>query len=143
MKQRTILIVDDDELFRTSLNDCLTSQGYHVITAQDGIEAFNELMLHRPDLILIDKVMPHFDGFEFCNLVNRIRKYHAIPIILMSGQMKPGDEEEAMKMGFSDYLPKPIDEDTLLRRIRWALVFSDRMRSSHRPPLHADTIHDR
>ena len=144
MKRRTILIVDDDEFIRTIFSDCLTSHGYRVILAKDGVEAFNQLTLHRPDLVLVDKVMPNFDGFEFCSLVNRIRKFHFVPIILISGQMKPGDEEEAMLMGFSDFMPKPIDEETLVRRIRWALVFSDRMRSAPRPVPHtAAPFHDR
>jgi len=126
---KTILIVDDDLFIRTGLSDVLTKHGYAVITAKDGIEAFKELTQRKPDLIIIDKVMPNFDGFEFCKLLRGIRKFHPIPIILISGKMGPGDEEEALHMGFFDYLQKPIDETTLVRRIRWALGFYDRLRS--------------
>jgi CheY-like chemotaxis protein len=126
---KTILIVDDDLFIRTGLSDVLTKHGYAVITAKDGIEAFKELTQGNPDIIIIDKVMPNFDGFEFCKLLRGIRKFHPIPIILISGNMSPADEDEAMHMGFFDYLQKPIDETTLVRRIRWALGFYDRLRS--------------
>jgi chemosensory pili system protein ChpA (sensor histidine kinase/response regulator) len=126
---KTILIVDDDLFIRTGLSDVLTKHGYAVITAKDGIEAFKELTQRNPDVIIIDKVMPNFDGFEFCKLLRGIRKFHPIPIILISGKMSPDDEEEAMHMGFFDYLQKPIDETALVRRIRWALGFYDRLRS--------------
>jgi CheY-like chemotaxis protein len=126
---KTILIVDDDLFIRTGLSDVLTKHGYAVITAKDGIEAFKELTQGNPDIIIIDKVMPNFDGFEFCKLLRGIRKFHPIPIILISGNMSPGDEDEAMHMGFFDYLQKPIDEVNLVRRIRWALGFYDRLRS--------------
>lgn len=126
---KTILIVDDDLFIRTGLSDILTKHGYAVITAKDGIEAFKELTQGNPDIIIIDKVMPHFDGFEFCKLLRGIRKFHPIPIILISGNMSSEDEEEAMHMGFFDYIQKPINEATLLRRIKWALGFYDRLRS--------------
>jgi chemosensory pili system protein ChpA (sensor histidine kinase/response regulator) len=126
---KTILIVDDDLFIRTGLSDVLTKHGYAVITAKDGIEAFKELTQRNPDVIIIDKVMPNFDGFEFCKLLRGIRKFHPIPIILISGKMSPDDEDEAMHMGFFDYLQKPIDETVLVRRIRWALGFYDRLRS--------------
>jgi chemosensory pili system protein ChpA (sensor histidine kinase/response regulator) len=128
-ERKTILIVDDDLFIRTGLSDVLTKHGYAVITAKDGIEAFKELTQGNPDVIIIDKVMPNFDGFEFCKLLRGIRKFHPIPIILISGQMTPEDEEEAMHMGFFDYLQKPINEMTLVRRVRWALGFYDRLRS--------------
>ena len=128
-ERKTILIVDDDLFIRTGLSDVLIKHGYAVITAKDGIEAFKELTQGNPDVIIIDKVMPNFDGFEFCKLLRGIRKFHPIPIILISGNMTPEDEEEAMSMGFFDYIQKPIDETTLVRRIRWALGFYDRLRS--------------
>ena len=128
--QKTILIVDDDLFIRTGLSDMLSRHDYTVITAKDGIEAFKELTQGNPDIIIIDKVMPNFDGFEFCKLLRGIRKFHPIPIILISGNMAPEDEEEAMNMGFFDYLQKPIDENNLVRRIRWALGFYDRLRST-------------
>jgi len=127
--QRTVLIVDDDLFIRTGLGDVLTRYGYSVITAKDGIEAFKELTQGNPDIIIIDKVMPNFDGFEFCKLLRGLRKFHPIPIILISGQMTPGDEEEAMRMGFFDYLQKPIDEAALVRSVKWALGFYDRLRT--------------
>ena len=86
---KTILIVDDDLFIRTGLSDVLTKHGYAVITAKDGIEAFKELTQGNPDIIIIDKVMPNFDGFEFCKLLRGIRKFHPIPIILISGNMSP------------------------------------------------------
>jgi CheY-like chemotaxis protein len=126
--QRTVLIVDDDQLIRTVLDEVLTRYGYSVISAKDGIEAFKELTQGNPDIIIIDKVMPNFDGFEFCSILRGLRKFHPIPIILISGQMTPEDEEEAMSMGFFDFIQKPIDEAALVRRVKWALGFYDRLR---------------
>jgi CheY-like chemotaxis protein len=126
--QRTVLIVDDDQLIRTVLDEVLTRYGYSVISAKDGIEAFKELTQGNPDIIIIDKVMPNFDGFEFCSILRGLRKFHPIPIILISGQMTPEDEDEAMSMGFFDFIQKPIDEAALVRRVKWALGFYDRLR---------------
>ena len=127
--RRTILIVDDDLFIRTELSDILIRHGYRVVTAKDGIDAFKEVSFGKPDLIIVDKVMPNFDGFEFCRVLKTMRDFHPIPIILISGQMSPEDEDEAMTMGFFDYLPKPIDEDVLVRRAKWALGFYDRLRA--------------
>lgn len=117
----TVLVVDDDVLTQTVLRDMLTSHGYRVVIATDGIEGFRETIANRPQLILADKVMPKLDGFAMLGSLRAIPELRAIPVILISDKMTDEDEARIFRMGFFDYIPKPIKEITLIARIERAL----------------------
>ena len=117
---RTILIVDDDLFIQTLLSDVLSSHGYFVMTATDGIEACEKATARRPDVIIADKVMPNCDGFELNDFLKSMSDYRSIPVILVSGQFS-GGEDEAISMGFFSYVPKPINEAALVTMVKRAL----------------------
>lgn len=117
---RTILIVDDDLFMRTILSDMVRKAGYEAVTAADGVEAFKIITGRKPHVIISDKVMPNFDGFDFSVSLRQMIDTRYIPIILISGQMSLEDEDEAFDLGFFAYIPKPINEATLLATISQA-----------------------
>jgi len=117
MDKKTILIVDDTDWNRDLLVQLLEEE-YQVLEAIDGAEGVRKTETDRPDLILMDLGMPVMDGWE---ATRRIKGNHAlkhIPIIAVTSHAMVGDEIEARKAGCDDYLPKPIDEDLLLRKIK-------------------------
>jgi CheY-like chemotaxis protein len=120
-RRTTVLVVDDDVLTQTILRDILTSHGYRVVIATDGIEGFRETIANRPHIILADKVMPKLDGFAMLNSLKAIPEFRAIPVILISDKMTDEDEARVFGMGFFDYIPKPVKEITLISRIERAL----------------------
>ena len=120
--EKTILVVDDDLFFRTVMSDVLAKVGYVVITASDGLEAFKTITGRKPDVIIADKVMPNFNGFEFCISLKQMIDTRYIPIILISGQMTQEDEDRAFDLGFFDYIVKPVKEERLLAIVERAFL---------------------
>ena len=122
---KTVLIVDDDVVVITIIRTVLARQGYRVITARDGVEGFREVVAHRPQVIITDKVMPISDGFALLHSLQALPGVRTIPVILISSQMTPEEEAEALEMGFFDFIAKPINASTLVARVKRAIWFSD------------------
>ena len=116
--EKSILLVEDDELIRTSISDVLKKHGYTVDTAPDPIEAFKTIFTHKPKLIITDKVMPKLGGYEFLDAVKKIPEFRFTPVILMTANATPDEEHIAFKKGFFDIILKPVKETSLLKRIR-------------------------
>ncbi len=87
---KTVLIVDDDALFRLAMGDGLRSAGYRVAVAADGLEALERVREAQPDFIILDLIMPKLDGVRVCKLLKRHPRYHAIPIIVLTGLGREG-----------------------------------------------------
>ncbi|HEY63400.1 MAG TPA: response regulator transcription factor [Caldilineae bacterium] len=118
MKELTILTVDDDPNLQRFLEVNLTRRGFRVIQANDGVEALEQFASHSPDLIILDLMMPHLDGWAVCR---RIREHSITPIIVLSAR---GDEEgkvQALYLGADDYLTKPFGVQELMARVRAVL----------------------
>ncbi|NBC49970.1 MAG: response regulator [Gammaproteobacteria bacterium] len=119
----TILIVDDDELFRTMLDAMLRSEGHQVLSAVNGTEALSVLESHAPDLIMTDILMPDGDGIELISTLNQ--QARGIPIIAMSGGRRAisleFNLESAELMGVKATLAKPFTRATLRQAITDAL----------------------
>lgn len=122
-KQPTILVVEDDKLIATMLHDILTRQGYHVITAADGMEAFKEVIAHKPQVVVTDKEMPKLDGFGLFDAMQKIPETRFIPVILLTGRTSSEDETHAFDKGFFDFIVKPITAATIATRVRRAVQF--------------------
>jgi CheY-like chemotaxis protein len=120
--EKTILVVDDDLLIRTVLRDILAKAGYAVLTASDGLEALQMITDKKPDVIIADKVMPNFSGFEFCVSLKQMIDTRYIPIILISGQITQNDEDQAFDLGFFDYIVKPVKDEQLLASVDRAFL---------------------
>jgi two-component system cell cycle response regulator DivK len=117
MAKKTILVVDDTE-FNRDLVVQLLEDDYDVIIAENGAEALEKTEEQRPDLILMDLGMPVMDGWEATRLLKANDDLRHIPIIAVTSHAMVGDEIEARKAGCDDYLPKPIDEDLLIKKIK-------------------------
>lgn len=118
-KEKKILIVDDEPAFTNLVDQILTQKGYQVLKASDGQEALRLLFAHKPDLVLLDVVMPKMDGWQ---TLSRIRELSDIPIIILTG--KRGDEEDIVRgldCGADDYLLKPVRNRELVARVQAAL----------------------
>ncbi len=115
---RTILVVDDTLSVQTMLTDFLTGQGFAVVTASDGAEAFDRLREHVVDLILLDVMMPNLDGYQF---VSRLRKESHLPVIMITAKQQEADLIKGFDLGADDYLTKPFRLRELLVRIRAVL----------------------
>lgn len=117
MTKKKILVVDDTEFNRDLVVQLLEDE-FELIIAQDGAEGLKQTQDQRPDLILMDLGMPVMDGWEATRKIKADDELKHIPIIAVTSHAMAGDEVEARNAGCDDYLPKPIDEDELLKKIR-------------------------
>lgn len=115
---KTILIVDDKRNVRTFLKDLLGEQGFRVVTAENGREALFVARYEKPDLILLDIMMPQMDGHEFIQVY---RKESDTPIILLTAVLEEDDKVMGLELGADDYITKPFGPRELLARTRAVL----------------------
>lgn len=113
-----ILVVDDDAYVCRSLADVLQEEGYAVVTAQDGPTALRLLYAERPDLVILDVMMPDMDGWEVCR---RIRELTDTPILMLTARGQIKDRVKGLDLGADDYLVKPVALEELRARVRAAL----------------------
>jgi CheY-like chemotaxis protein len=121
----TVLIVEDERVTQASVRDMLANANYNVLVANNGLEAFNTIISGKPHVILTDKVMPKFDGFALLKSIKAIPELQSVPVILMSDKLTPEEEMQVFDMGFFDYIPKPINNITLISRVKRAFKFND------------------
>jgi len=121
---KKILAVDDDPDIRDALTMILESQGYKVITAQDGIEALANLKAEKPDLMILDLLMPKMDGWAVCKELQdpRWAKYRDIPILILTSVREEASRrryelETGLELDVDDYVEKPFSPDILLERV--------------------------
>ncbi|WP_157218366.1 response regulator [Flavisphingomonas formosensis] len=113
-----ILIVDDDADARAMLQQALTGAGFVVASACDGEDALTRIEEARPDLILLDAVMPGIDGFETCRRIKARPAHAAVPVIFMTGLSETRHVVAGLQAGGIDYVTKPILLDELIARVR-------------------------
>ena len=114
----TILVVDDQSSVRTLLKDYLTSQGYRVVTANDGQDALFVARHEHPNLVLLDIMMPKMDGYQF---LSAFRRENQVPVIVLSAKEEETDTVLGLELGADDYVIKPFRMRELLARVRAAL----------------------
>jgi twitching motility two-component system response regulator PilH len=114
---RKILIVDDSPTERHVLNDLLTKAGFEVVTSDNGEDAILKSKQVKPDLILMDVVMPGLNGFQATRAISRDPDTRAIPIILCTSKSQETDKIWGLRQGARDYVVKPVDRDELLDKI--------------------------
>ena len=119
-----ILVVDDDPDILDAVTMILESQGYQVVTAQDGIEALANLKAEKPDLMILDLLMPKMDGFAVCTELQdpRWSKYREIPILILTSVREDASRrryelETGLRLDVDDYVEKPMSPDILLERV--------------------------
>ena len=130
-----ILVVDDEALLVKGIRFNLQNEGYEVITGSDGLEAVRQVQEQRPDLVVLDVMMPNMDGMTACA---KIREFSDVPIILLTAKTDDMDKLMGFDFGADDYLTKPFNILELKARIRALLRRSGR--SEKKAPSHELTI---
>lgn len=117
----TILVVDDDEAQRIILNRLLTAKKYNVLFARDGLEALNVLRNKKPDLILMDIMMPNMDGLEAMRRLKLVPEFAGTPVVMITGKSEGEVVTDCMKAGAVDFVVKPYEHAVLIGKIDRAL----------------------
>ena len=118
MAIHNILLVDDSKTELYFLSDLLSRQGFKVRTAENGDEALRRIAEEKPDLILMDVVMPGLNGFQLTRTITRDPQYADVPVIMCTSKNQETDKVWGMRQGARDYVVKPVDADELIAKIR-------------------------
>ena len=119
--QQRILIVDDSQTTLMMERMIMKGEPYELLTARNGKEAVEVAAAERPDLILLDVVMPVMDGFEACRILRQQEATKSIPVIMVTTKGEEGHVEEGYACGCTDYVTKPINASELLSKVRSCL----------------------
>lgn len=114
---KRILVVDDSATERHMLKDLLTKAGYDVVSSENGEDAIAKARLLKPDLILMDVVMPGLNGFQATRAISRDPVTKSIPVIMCTSKSQETDKIWGLRQGAKDYVVKPVDRDVLLAKI--------------------------
>ena len=115
---RNVLIVDDSKTETMFMTDLLQRNGYAVRSAENAAEAFARLAEEKPDLILMDVVMPGQNGFQLTRSISRTPEFTNIPIIMCTSKSLETDRVWGMRQGARDYITKPVDSSELFAKIK-------------------------
>lgn len=114
-EMKTILVIDDEPAIRDLLKYNLEREGYHIIEASDGIEGINVALEQKPDIILLDIMLPKLDGLSVCK---RIKNSMTIPIIMLTAKSEEIDTILGLELGADDYITKPFSVRELAARVK-------------------------
>lgn len=128
---QTLLVVDDKANVREMLKDYMSAQGFRVVTAGNGQEALFVARYEKPDLVLLDIMMPELDGYQF---LPAFRRESNVPVILLTAKLEESDKVQGLELGADDYVTKPFGMRELLARVRAQL------RRAGQEPVEAGTV---
>jgi DNA-binding response OmpR family regulator len=114
-----ILVVDDEEAILLGVGDLLVSEGYRVCTARDGREALERFAADRPDLVLLDVMMPEMSGYDVCRAIRRTDPL--TPVLMLTAKSEEVDKVVGLELGADDYVVKPFGTGELTARVHAAL----------------------
>jgi DNA-binding response OmpR family regulator len=132
---RTILVVEDEPTLRETLVDALVADGFRVVAAADGREALTRFRVERPDLVLLDLMLPELSGIEVCRI---IRAESGVPIVMLTAKDSELDKVVGLELGADDYVTKPFSLRELSARIRALFRRSEQAASTDAPPALVD-----
>ncbi len=115
---KRILVIDDEAVLLKLVEETFNRLGAQVYTASDGQEGLRQFYAHRPDLILLDLMMPHLDGWEVCR---QVRQMSNVPLILLTAVNRDADIVRGLQYGADDYITKPFSPAILIARVQAAL----------------------
>jgi DNA-binding response OmpR family regulator len=119
---RTLLVVDDEQTLRDTLAEILEEEGYRVVTAADGREALERFRAEKPDLVLLDLMLPELSGMEVCRI---LRQESDVPILMLTARDSEIDKVVGLELGADDYVTKPFSLRELVARVRALLRRSE------------------
>lgn len=128
-----ILAIDDDATLLNLLRQSLGKAGYEVITATNGLDGLQKMYAERPDLIILDLMMPRMDGWETCR---RIREMSQVPVIMLTAKDEEADKLKGFEYGVDDYVTKPFSFAELTARVGAVLH-----RTRQQPPHHEPAVY--
>jgi DNA-binding response OmpR family regulator len=111
-----ILVIEDETPLRVALRDSLTDEGYRVITAAEGQDGFDKALAEKPDLIVLDIMLPKMDGYTLCSELRRLG--HRMPVLMLTAKGLVADKVQGLDAGADDYLVKPFSLAEFKARIR-------------------------
>jgi len=120
-----VLVVEDDQTLREVLKYNLSKEGYEVLAAQDGVQALETARSHKPDLVILDIMLPRLTGDEVCRI---LRSEGTVPILMLTARTEEIDKVVGLELGADDYMAKPFSMRELLARIRAMLRRADMAR---------------
>jgi len=120
-----ILVIDDSRLIAHVAKTILTKRKHEVILAQDGMAGLEAAKSERPDMILLDLIMPVMDGYQVCEQLKEEGSTKEIPIIMLTSKAEPADKVKGLEMGALDYVTKPFDEGELVARVNTQLQLKE------------------
>jgi DNA-binding response OmpR family regulator len=132
---RTILVVEDETTLRETLVDALEVEGFRVVAAADGREALTRFRADRPDLVLLDLMLPELSGIEVCRI---IRAESGVPIMMLTAKDSELDKVVGLELGADDYVTKPFSLRELSARIRALFRRSEQAVTAETPPAVVD-----
>ena len=132
-----ILIIEDELPMRTALKDCLEAEGYRTLGATDGESGFQRALADKPDLILLDIMLPKLDGYAICAELRRLG--NPVPVLMLTAKGQIEDRVHGLDVGADDYLVKPFSTEELLARVRALLRRVHKQTRLHSPLMLGDT----
>src|SRR5277367_4502716 len=114
----SILVADDQAANRELLEELLAAEGFQVVLVADGAAALEQLSIVPIDLVLLDVLMPHLNGFQTCEKIKANPETYLIPVILVTALLDKQDRIEGIRAGADDFLTRPVDRTELLARVR-------------------------
>ena len=122
---RRILVVDDEKDMLFMLQLRLGAAGYEVITAEDGLDGRAKVLKEKPDLVLLDVLLPGIDGLHLCREIKDNEATLGIPVIILTASNVQGVEKKCLEAGANGYLKKPFDSLALLNKVKFLLGDTD------------------
>jgi DNA-binding response OmpR family regulator len=117
MPQSHVLIADDDPLLRAILEHKLVAAGYSVTSVENGRDALDRAARDRPDIVVLDAMMPVMDGFEALRRIKTNPSLNGVEVVMLTALKREEDVVSALKLGAADYLAKPFNPDELVARL--------------------------
>lgn len=137
MADARILVADDDREIVQLIKESLDEEGFEVVTAYNGREAFEKVNQSQPNLVILDIMMPELDGLEVCR---RVRQELSAPIILLSAKSREIDKVVGLEVGADDYLTKPFSINELIARVKAHLRRERRVQPTQQPSSPTNNI---
>ena len=118
MYQAKILVVDDEVYILHILDFILGAESYDVVTATNGVQALQKVREEKPDLVILDIMMPKLDGYETCRMIKNDPTTKGIPVILLTAKGREVDQKLGREVGANDYMTKPFSPSKLIERVQ-------------------------
>ncbi|NSW90398.1 MAG: response regulator [Firmicutes bacterium] len=128
MFKKKILVIEDSELISNMIADILRAENYDVIIANSGEEGLLKVAQEKPDLVLLDVILPEMNGFEVCKILREDEGNNLMPIIILTSQVNEDDKLKSLELGADDYIIKPFNPRELISRVRNTLIRIERNR---------------